>query len=124
VCTMYGLYESQYDVEFTLVWHAVQDAPSDNLSISWDVPSFKQDYGRNVPDGKGASPGAHAPQRLLPSMTCRPFLCSLAATAWMRCSKVLEFLLKPFILLPSRDPSPMQVQILRNRGIVIFGTVK
>lgn len=28
----------------------LQDGSAENLSISWDVPSFKQNYGRNVPE--------------------------------------------------------------------------
>jgi hypothetical protein len=38
----------------------MQEGASENLSISWDLPSFKQDYGRNVPDSTDASPGIGA----------------------------------------------------------------
>jgi hypothetical protein len=39
---------------------STQEGASERLSISWDVPSFKQDYGRNVPESTDASTGVDA----------------------------------------------------------------
>lgn len=47
-------------MSLTRTTECVQESPGDleidQLSIAWDVPSFKLDYSRHLPD-EGAAPG-------------------------------------------------------------------